>query len=245
MGIEHVRRTYEELGRDDPMYAVLTDKERRGNRWDPEAFFQTGVAEIGSVMAYLRGLALPAGGSRAFDFGAGVGRLTQALAAHFEQVVGIDISYTMVEAARRHDRSGGRVTYLVNTSPDLSQLESGSFDFVYSSITLQHVPPELAECYVREFFRILRPGGVAVFQMRNGPRVRPGTLKAWWYRMRREHFRRFWQKLRGRPPYEMHYVARSRVEALIAESGGRLVDVADMSKGRPGRSLRYCAVRSA
>jgi SAM-dependent methyltransferase len=244
MGIEHVRRVYEELGRDDPMYAVLTDRSRRGNRWDPESFFRTGREEVAEVMAWLEALGVRPVPGRAFDFGSGVGRLTQALAQHFERVVGVDISYTMVEAARRYDHSDGRATFLVNTEPDLGLLESGSFDFVYSSITLQHVPPELAEGYVREFFRILRPGGVAVFQMRNGPRIEPGTLRAWWYRLRREHVRRLWQRLRGRPAYEMHHVARSRVEELIVESGGRLLDVADLSRGRPGRSLRYCAVRA-
>jgi SAM-dependent methyltransferase len=242
MGLDEVRRVYEKLGREDPLYAVLTSHGMRGNRWDPETFFATGRQEVDGVLAYLHGLGRRPAGGRALDFGCGVGRLTQALAEHFDHVVGVDISYTMVEAAQRFDRHDGRVRYLVNTEPDLRLLEDASFDFVYSSITLQHIPPEPAARYVAEFIRVLRPGGLAVFQARNGPLIRPGTLRALLYRLRREHFRRFWQRLRGRLPYEMHALARPRVEEVVAAAGGRLLDVVDLDR-RPGRSYRYCATR--
>jgi ubiquinone/menaquinone biosynthesis C-methylase UbiE len=55
--------------------------------------------------------------------------------------------------------------FVVNAAPDLEQFESGSFDFVYSSLVLQHMPSaEIVEKYVGEFLRVLRPGGLAVFQ---------------------------------------------------------------------------------
>jgi hypothetical protein len=49
--------------------------------------------------------------------------------------------------------------------------------------------------------------------------------------------------LRSRAAYEMHYVARSRVEEAITGAGGRMIDVVDLSPRRPGRSLRYCATK--
>jgi SAM-dependent methyltransferase len=243
MGLDEVRRVYEELGRDDPLYAVLTRHSRRGNRWDPDEFFASGRHEVRGVLAYLETLGTPPARDRALDFGCGVGRLTQALAEEFREVVGVDISYTMVEAARRFDRHSGRVHYRVNTEPDLRLLDDASFDFVYSSITLQHIPPEPASRYVAEFIRVLRPGGIALFQARSGPRIRPGTLRARLYALRRERFRRFWQRLRGRAPYEMHGLARAHVEELVAAAGGLLLDVVDLDPRRPGRSFRYCATR--
>lgn len=243
MGLDHVRKTYEALGRDDPFYAVLTDHEYRGGRWDPEAFFATGRKEVDEVLEYASELPAGRGRDRALDFGCGVGRLTQALALHFDQVTGIDISHTMIERAKQHNEHGGRVAYRVNTDGDLRLFESASFDFVYSSITLQHIPPEHQASYIREFVRVIRPGGLAVFQTRNGPRIEPGTLRARLYALRRGHLRRLWRRLRGRLPYEMHFIARSRVEELVAMSGGRILDVADLSKGRPNRSLRYAVTR--
>jgi ubiquinone/menaquinone biosynthesis C-methylase UbiE len=243
MALDHVRRVYEKLGREDPLYAVLTDHSRRGNRWDPAEFFAHGRAEIDALLAYVtvNGWSLKTG--RVLDFGSGAGRLSQALARHFDEVVGVDISHTMVQTAESYNRHGERIRYVVNTRPDLALFEDGSFDFIYSSITLQHVPPQPMEAYIREFVRVLRPGGLAIFQTRNGPRIRPGTLRARLYALRREYFRRLWQRLRGRAAYEMHYIARERVEELVAEAGGRMLDVADVSRGRPNRSLRYCATK--
>lgn len=246
MALEDVRKVFEEWGDRDPMHAVLTRKGYEAS-WDPDDFFRRGREEVAAVFEHLAEAGLddgpadppaPARG-RALDFGCGVGRLTQALATRFEAVVGVDISSSMIEAARSHDRTDGRATYRVNTRPDLSLFETATFDFVYSSKTLQHLPPRFQEVYIREFVRVLRPGGLAVFQTRNGPRIRPGTLRSWLYTLRREHLRRAWRRTLGKPAYEMHFVARSRIVEVVEESGGVVVDVVDLSSGRPGRSLRY------
>ena len=239
--LQYIRRTFDRWARDDAFYAVLTRRTKKGNRWDPEEFFANGRAEVAEVMRYLREVGVEPHGGRALDFGCGVGRLSQALADHFQEVVGVDISEEMLNRARELDRHGpDRVRYLLNTAVGLPGLESGSFDFVYSNITLQHIPPRFVRVYVAEFFRVLRPGGVALFQMRSGPRIRPGSLRERLYRFNREQFRHFLQRVRGVPPYEIHFVARSQVEQLVRESGGELRDVVDVSGGR-GKGFRYLA----
>ncbi|HEX6133352.1 MAG TPA: class I SAM-dependent methyltransferase [Longimicrobiales bacterium] len=242
-GLEDVQRVFEEFGRNDPMYAALTRGGHHGNRWDPDAFFATGRGEIADVMSYVASLGLEPQRGRALDFGCAVGRLTQALADHFRHADGVDIATAMVERAREYNRHGERVRYHANAAPDLALFESGSFDFAYSNKVLQHIPPQNQLRYIRELVRVLRPGGVAVFQTRNGPVVRPRTVRALLYTLNRRYFRRFAQHIRRRPAYEMHYVARALVEAAVAEAGGQVVDVVDLSRGRPGRSLRYCVTR--
>jgi len=76
MSLAAVRRTFEKLGREDPMYTVLSWKRRRHNRWDPEEFFQTGRREIEGVLRYVDARRLPLARRRALDFGCGVGRLS-------------------------------------------------------------------------------------------------------------------------------------------------------------------------
>ncbi len=245
MGLRHVKEVFEHYGRTDPMYAVLTDHTRRGGKWDPADFFAHGREEIARVMQYLTEAKLVPAFGDALDFGCGVGRLSQALAAHFSRVTGVDISSTMVAAAEQHNTAGERVSYIMNDVPDLKRFETASFDFVYSNITLQHVPPEPALGYIGEFVRLLTPHGLALFQVRIGTRVDPGTLSAWWYRLRREHLRRLWQRMRGRIPYEMHFVSRAQVEEVVAAHGGRIVDVLDMSREQNGKSLRFAVRRAA
>ena len=248
MSLATVKQTYEKLGRTDPMYAVLSDKRRRHNRWDPNEFFQTGQREIRDVLQYVDRLGLQLGRGKALDFGCGVGRLSRALATHFRQVVGVDISESMVQTARRHDASGGgsggRIQFLVNVTDHLRILGDDRFDFVYSNITLQHIPPESACRYVQEFIRVLRPGGLAIFHVPNGKAHLAGSWGAWLYTFRRRHVRRIWKRICGRPTVEIHYVARSRVEQLVSQSGGRIVDVVDQVKGSPrAKNFRYCATK--
>jgi 2-polyprenyl-3-methyl-5-hydroxy-6-metoxy-1,4-benzoquinol methylase len=244
MSLATVKKTFEKFGRDDPLYAVLSRKGLRHNKWDPDEFFQTGNREIGRVLRYVDALRLPLARRRALDFGCGVGRLSQALAEHFQQVVGVDIAESMIEHACRYNRHGERVRYLLNTTDRLQILDAESFDFVYSSLTLQHIPPEPAGAYIREFFRVLRPGGVAVFQVPNGRPYKAGSIRAWWYRIERRHLQPIWKVLRGRSPVQMHYIPRGQVQSIVEGCGGRIVDVVDLGRrAKPNKRLRYCTTR--
>ena len=53
MSLKNVQKAYEKIGVDDPLWAILTDDNKRGNKWDPEEFFATGKDEINSIIAYL------------------------------------------------------------------------------------------------------------------------------------------------------------------------------------------------
>ena len=245
MGLEHVRRTYEQLGSEDPFYAVLSRRSARGGGWDAEDFFRTGRDEIDGVLAYLDEIGRPLSRARALDFGCGVGRLTQALGEHFERVVGVDIAESMVRRAAELNRHGERVRYLVNTTDRLPALESGSFDFVYSSITLQHIPPDAAREYVGELVRVLAPGGTAVFNVPDGPAYRPGSLGGLYYRLRRGVLRRLWKRLRRKPTVEIHYVPEAQVRRAVATARGDVVDVRRTFSARsPWPDVRYCVGKS-
>jgi SAM-dependent methyltransferase len=165
MKLEELRKDWDALGRIDPMWAVLTDPERRGRNWDEESFFATGREEIAGVMRDLGRLGRPVRRGRCLDFGCGVGRLTQALAEHFERCDGVDIAPSMLEEARRLNRRGARCVFHLNDTDDLALFPDGTFDLVYSNIVLQHVGPVLAKAYIREFLRLLAPGGLALFQL--------------------------------------------------------------------------------
>ena len=244
MALKHVQKTYEKLGEKDPLFAVLSFRETRGNQWDPELFFARGRKEISAALEGLSKLGLEIRRDRALDFGCGVGRLTQALCEEFEDVVGVDISSSMVDAARRFNRHGERCRYIVNTSDSLDSLEDAGFDFIYSNITLQHIPPEASVSYIEEFIRLLRPGGIALFQIPSGPRHDPGTFGAWLYSVRKGPLKRFWKRLRGKPPVEIHYVNRSIVEEIIAAAGGRLIEARQDGSVRRSRvSMFYTVTR--
>ncbi|HEY0928809.1 MAG TPA: class I SAM-dependent methyltransferase [Gemmatimonas sp.] len=243
MSLEHTQKTYEKLGREDPFYAVLTDERFRHNRWDVPEFFATGEREVAEVFEYIRQTELVVPRGRALDFGCGVGRLTQALATRFDRVTGVDIAESMAAKARELNQHGGRVEYFANAVDNLRFLDDRSFDFVYSSITLQHVPPPSNVRYVEEFLRILRPGGVAVFQVPNGREIRDGSWQETFYKLRRQYFRRAWKIVRGKPPYEMHYIPRCVVERTIAANSARLVDTKSFGPSGRQNNFRYFVIK--
>lgn len=245
--IKDMRRNWNNMADSDPYWAVLTHDSKKDGKWSPEEFFATGRAEIAQMLEVLAKLNLSPVFGRALDFGCGLGRLTQGLGGHFQEAVGLDISDGMVAQARKLAEQLPQCSFRVNTDPDLKQLESASFDFVYTSITLQHIEPVYSRAYLREFLRVLRPGGVLVFQIPSHRRTDdPAALAA---RPKSALSRLYWgarellNNLRERRVYRekiaaqepiipMHGVPRPEVESLIAEAGGRIVDV--QSDGKAG-----------
>src|SRR5207244_5372763 len=118
-----------------------SDPEKRGNKWSVEEFFETGTREIRALMDYLASLRIDGSKRKALDFGCGAGRLTQALAAYYAEVSGVDIAPSMIELARKYNRHPDRCEYFLNARADLSLFPDGEFDLVYSNITLQPIDP--------------------------------------------------------------------------------------------------------
>ena len=250
MDIKLLQRNWNAWGKRDAMYAVLTDPSKRHNRWTPEEFFATGEREIASVVQYLDALENPPARGEALDFGCGVGRLTQALAGRFGRATGVDIAPSMIEQARQLNRKGDQCQFRLNETPDLRQFDDGAFDFVYSNIVLQHIPTELSHGYIREFIRVLRPAGVALFQLpaekrergqKLGPAARAKGAVA-------GVINGMSVPLLGRrliPEIDMHATPRPQVERLVAEAGGRVTDVREDDGGGQGwLSYRYCVTRA-
>lgn len=163
--LEDYREFWNRHALHDPLWAILSDPSKRGRKWDLQAFLDTGAREISLLMYQLRSLAIDVARDRALDFGCGVGRLTQPLATCFRHVVGVDVSTEMIRLANDLNTARERVSYVCNDSPHLGMFPTGSFTFVYSNVVLQHIEPPLAQRYLEEFFRVLAPGGVAVFQL--------------------------------------------------------------------------------
>ncbi len=220
-----------ELGETDPLWAALTDR-GRGGRWESADFLATGRAEIADVLALLdrRGLTPTLG--TALDFGCGPGRLSAALAhAGFARVLGVDVSPTMLATARTLV-DDARCEFLHNPGPNLEAVATGTVDLVYSCRVLQHMPAELAHGYVREFLRVVTPGGLVVFQLPAEPASGPaGRAVALLPAPVLNRLRRGMQ---------MHATPAAAVTRLVAECGGVTVSIEeDASAGPRWRSHLY------
>ena len=130
MELKELQRNWNQFGKRDPLWAIITWDDKKGSKWNADEFFETGKQEIREVMQYVEKLGLLQQRGRALDFGCGVGRLMQALANYFEEVVGIDIASSMVKIAKQYNRFGARCIYYVNGADDLRLFSDQEFHFI-------------------------------------------------------------------------------------------------------------------
>ena len=160
VGLGRQERDWDDLALVDPLWAILSETQPGDQGWQLDRFFERGEADVESVLEVARELGWQGGISSALDFGCGVGRLTRALAGHFEACTGVDISERMLEHARRLNADCENCRFLVNRSSDLGLFADDTFDFVLSFVVLQHVASAQAALhYISEFVRVVRPGG--------------------------------------------------------------------------------------
>jgi ubiquinone/menaquinone biosynthesis C-methylase UbiE len=169
--------------------------------------------------------------------------MTRALAGHFDECVGVDISDTMVQQAERLNADVAGASFVVNRADDLKIFGDGELDMVFSSIVLQHVPDRGAiESYISDFVRILKPGGLAVFQL---PSHIPALFRLQWRRRLYLALRRLGV---GAPllyrrlhlmPIAMSAVPEGEIVTLVRSRGGQVLDVETQgASGRLNTGLR-------
>lgn len=252
MRLARLQRHWDEFGRRDPYWAILTDPAKKGNKWDVEEFFKTGEHEVEDVLAWVASLGVTIRRDRALDFGCGAGRISQALAVHFAHVTGVDIAPSMIALANRHNRHGERCRYVLNEHADLRQLPDASVDFLYSRLVLQHLRPAVIKAYVAEFVRLLDADGVAVFNVPASPLDAPvvgGFLKTHMPMPLIRLYRRAQHVLAERrnfPHMEINGVPPGEITPLVTGLGASVVEVRpDQTHGDAGPGFLYCVTSSS
>jgi SAM-dependent methyltransferase len=208
---DHVNRSWHHLGETDPYWSVLTSPQYRGQplQEDISRFFASGAGDVTRLTSALARLGIPLDGNgTCIEYGCGLGRVTRHLAPLFARTVGVDISSAHLKLARElADAAGiGGIEWLHLDAIDrLSTLPEA--DFIYSMIVLQHNPPPVIEKVLVAFARLLKPGGIAYFQV---PTYRVD------YEFRLAGYLR---DQVGRKEMEMHAFPQARVFEIFAEAG--------------------------
>jgi predicted SAM-dependent methyltransferase len=102
----------------------------------------------------------------------------------------------MIERAVQYNRFEERCKYILNTQDNLHIFTDNFFDFIYTYIVLQHIPSDLTVGYLKEFIRILKVGGILMFQI-PVQRLEQDTNKIYLQSLPRYHPHRILNKLRG------------------------------------------------
>ncbi len=88
------------------------------------------------------------------EVGCGDAAVTQAVAAHVREAIGIDVTSALVDTA------GAPANFrFVRTDGTILAMGDGTADLVYSNQLMEHLHPDDARQQLGEVIRVLRPGG--------------------------------------------------------------------------------------
>lgn len=224
-----VMATWEKLGAERPYWSVLAGPEFQQPNMTPEqeqVFYETGAHDARMLLATLARVGrTPAEFDTVFEFGCGLGRVTSHLSRAFRQVIGCDISRSHLDLARQAlaGRGIANARLVRVTAADFGMAEP--FDLWFSRLVLQHNSPPLIAAILERAFAMLRPKGLAVFQV-------PVYLDG--YRFSLAEYRCV-RDTYG--PFEMHALPQPAVLAIARRTDCTLLEVRqDDSAGLPWTS---------
>lgn len=209
----------------DPLWAILSDPQKKFGKWNPDEFFSDGDREARRVLGMCDANGVQLAPGKMLDFGCGVGRMTRAFSRFFSAAVGIDVSEKMVGLARKFNADRDNCEFVASANPRMPFPDT-TFDLVFSVLVLQHLPTKsLILSYISEFIRVAKDGGVIVFQLTNEVPLRDkiqgkrrlwallaslGVPPAWLF------------KILGLAPIQMNGISRDQVEVFIGAQGARV-----------------------
>ena len=127
---------------------------------EPEQYLGSGRGHVTGMLALLAGDGFPIEKTkRVLDFGCSAGRMLRWLAPYAEgrELWGVDIGSGPIHWATMHLSPPLRFA-TTTTAPHLP-FEQDSFDLIYSGSVFSHIT-DLADAWLLELRRILKPGGV-------------------------------------------------------------------------------------
>jgi len=133
------------------------DWSKRGEEWSESPEWTASVVE------HLLIPHVPMG-SRVLEIGPGAGRWTHYLLERASRLVVVDVTPKCIELCRARFQDSSHIEYVVNNGSDLSMLVNESFDRIWSWDVFIHVGLGDIKNYLRQFGRLLVPGGRGLIQ---------------------------------------------------------------------------------
>ncbi|HTW06732.1 MAG TPA: class I SAM-dependent methyltransferase [Acidimicrobiales bacterium] len=128
---------------------------------DEDEFDASGRHELGRLLPFVDET------TTALDLGCGIGRIARHLAPHCRALWAVDASPRMLELAGGRLAGVANIRYALCKDTAVPDIADASVDFVYSVLVLQHLEKEDAFLLLEEMYRVLRPGGRALYTWPN------------------------------------------------------------------------------
>ena len=217
-------KAWEKLGKRNPYFGVLADERFSADKFpgNRDEFFETGRHTVAHVLHRYEAHfgSLPRGS--ALDHGCGVGRLALPLAQEFENVLGLDVSPSMIAEGRTNAGQFGASNIEFALANDEISNAPGPFDFVNSYMVLQHIPVSRGLPIISRLLDRVRPGGG--FHIHFSLRSDGLASRSLWWASHHIPGVKIWQNIQcGRawnaPGMQMNNYPLSKIALILAKHG--------------------------
>jgi len=164
---DRIQNQWRALGETEPHWSVLSHEKFKSKNLvsTVEEFYSSGKDTANLIDEFFARAALPIPKGTCLELGCGVGRVTRYLAHKFSRVYAVDISKGNLAVAARH-LTEGKVNNVdliqINAITEFDTLPR--FDFMFSTIVLQHNPPPVQKVIIDKLLEKLTVGGGCLFQ---------------------------------------------------------------------------------
>ncbi len=136
------------------------------NYQSDEDFGQSGETTANALLAAIGDIYQPTW--TVLDIGCGIGRVLKPLGKHFQTLIGVDVSSSMIAQSKIWLSDFPHITTFETSGVDLQRFEDQTFNLVYSYVAFQHMPKPVFEQYLSEINRVLTPDGYLALQLPMG-----------------------------------------------------------------------------
>jgi len=148
-----------------------------GQEWNQAEFHLTGIRFVNRMCDRFSDYGkVELSQASVLEIGCGVGRFLKPLACRFKKVHGVDISEEMLHNAAKYCECLPNITLQLNDGRTLKNISNNSFDYCVSAGVFQHITDiDVIISYIKEALRILKPGGLFLFQFEGNRTERIGS----------------------------------------------------------------------
>ena len=159
---------WQKFGENDPYYWVTTIEKYRDKEFSRDRrseFFEESGNYVRKLFGIIRRHLDPSfSPGRTLDFGCGVGRVAIPLAEKAEEVVGVDVSDSMLDEARKNRADNNLANLDFYKADDRLSALDGTFGFIHSIYVFQHIPFSRGKTTLRRMLEMLDDDGVLSLQ---------------------------------------------------------------------------------
>jgi len=132
--MQDTEKIWDSFAKEDAKYYIHTGFNKND---DDLKFFESGIKEVEYIISNLE----TSKDNRLLELGCGIGRMSVHFSKYFKEVMGVDISSSMISKAKEIHKEISNLSFLkVSGSGKLENLDNSQFGAVVSWHVLQHIP---------------------------------------------------------------------------------------------------------